>query len=164
MVLPQPYDPIGLGLIRTEFGGADPSSMSEYYRGGSYVTENSPNNPNIPTSGEISLSDFYGAFKAILVNFEVTRDADNTNYFYLNASGLPTISITIGGNYVETQSYYISPNTIYTVTANVNDIILEDGTMKLEDYDDGDYNDLTVTPLSGSFYQDNGFFYILSIY
>jgi len=48
--------------IQTEFGGpASPIQLSSYYRGGAYVT---PNNTSVPTSGQISLSNFYGAFKA----------------------------------------------------------------------------------------------------
>lgn len=45
--------------IQNEFGGSSPISLSEYYRGGSYVPNVSVNN-NIPTSGAISLSNFYG--------------------------------------------------------------------------------------------------------
>lgn len=40
-----------------EFSGDTPHSLSEYYRNGSYVTSN---NTDVPTSGEISFSDFYG--------------------------------------------------------------------------------------------------------
>jgi hypothetical protein len=46
--------------IRAEFGGATPLSLSNYYRGGSRVP-NYPINNNIPTSGTIKFSDFYGA-------------------------------------------------------------------------------------------------------
>lgn len=52
--------PISLAQIRTEFGG--PYSMAYYYRGGGYTTGN---NINVPTSGKISLSQFYGAVKAV---------------------------------------------------------------------------------------------------
>ena len=43
--------------IQTEFGGASPIGLSEYYRGGAYTTTN---NTNVPTSGAISISNFYG--------------------------------------------------------------------------------------------------------
>jgi len=46
-----PFDgngtPIALSEIQTTFGGANPISMSEYYRGGAYVTDN---NVNVPTN------------------------------------------------------------------------------------------------------------------
>lgn len=49
---------IKLSEIATEFGGSEPHEMSEYYRDGSYVGSN---NSSVPTSGEISVSDFYDA-------------------------------------------------------------------------------------------------------
>jgi hypothetical protein len=49
--------PISLANIQTEFGGSNPISISEYYRNGTYVTYN---NSSVPTSGIISLSQFYG--------------------------------------------------------------------------------------------------------
>lgn len=48
---------IDLTDIQTEFGGTNPIGLSEYYRGGANTTSN---NSNVPTSGAISLSDFYG--------------------------------------------------------------------------------------------------------
>lgn len=47
---------ISLSDIQTEFGGSNPISISEYYRDAGYVYD-----PDIQTSGTISLSDFYGA-------------------------------------------------------------------------------------------------------
>lgn len=49
---------ISLSDIQTEFGGTNPISMSEYYRGGSFVTDN---NTGVPTSGAIDMGDFYGS-------------------------------------------------------------------------------------------------------
>ena len=46
--------------IVAEFGGSGQHGLTEYYRGGSFVT-NSSLNTSIPTSGQISLTDFYGA-------------------------------------------------------------------------------------------------------
>lgn len=40
-----------------EFGGSAPHGLSEYYRNGGLVT---PQNTTVPTSGTISISDFYG--------------------------------------------------------------------------------------------------------
>ena len=51
---------LSLAQIQTEFGGSNPISLSEYYRGGPYVTTN---NTGVPTSGSISISNFYGAVK-----------------------------------------------------------------------------------------------------
>ena len=56
---------IDFGDLQTFWGGSNPISLSEYYRGGSYVPSLSDtgDNDNIPTSGEISISDFYGMYK-----------------------------------------------------------------------------------------------------
>jgi len=50
---------ITLAQIQTEFGGSNPIGINEYYRGGGLVP-NTTANINIPTSGTISLSNFYG--------------------------------------------------------------------------------------------------------
>ena len=49
---------ITLAQIQAELGGSNPISLSEYYRNGSFVTSN---NTSVPTSGAISMSNFYGA-------------------------------------------------------------------------------------------------------
>ncbi len=49
--------------IVDEFGGTAPHAMSEYYRNGGEV---GGGNTNVPTSGEIKMSDFYGAQDAIV--------------------------------------------------------------------------------------------------
>lgn len=51
---------ISISDIATEFGGTAPHSLSEYYRGGGLVPDTGTNS-GVPTSGAISLSDFYGA-------------------------------------------------------------------------------------------------------
>jgi len=51
---------ISIQDLKTEFGDTGSSSLSEFYRGGSLVP-NTGTNAAVPTSGEISLTDFYGA-------------------------------------------------------------------------------------------------------
>lgn len=55
--------------IRSEFGGATPASLGSYYRGGSLVPNGPAENNNIPTSGAISLSSFYGASNVFNATF-----------------------------------------------------------------------------------------------
>jgi len=57
---------ITLAQIQAEFGGANPISLSEYYKGGAYVSV-SDTAPNVPSSGTISMSHFLGAAKAAVV-------------------------------------------------------------------------------------------------
>lgn len=56
--------------IVNEFGGSSPHSLGEYYRGGGLVPD-VPLNNNVPTSGAISLDDFYGAANATLVTYQI---------------------------------------------------------------------------------------------
>lgn len=46
------------GDIVAEFGGSAPHALSEYYRNGGLVTAG---NTNVPTSGALAFSDFYGS-------------------------------------------------------------------------------------------------------
>lgn len=71
---------ISIANIATEFGGSQPHSLNEYYRGGSFVTDN---NTNVPTSGQISLSNFYGAAKqsSVVVSSSTTNLNVHTGLF-----------------------------------------------------------------------------------
>ena len=52
---------ISLSQIQTEFGGANPIAMSEYYAGGANVPGGTSGvNGAVPASGTISVSMFYG--------------------------------------------------------------------------------------------------------
>ena len=55
--------PISITDLVTEFGGSAPHSLTEYYRGGSLVPSGPAANNSIPTSGAISLTNFFGAVK-----------------------------------------------------------------------------------------------------
>jgi len=60
---------ISLSNLQTEFSGVNPISLSEYYRGGSYVELSAPT-VGIPASGLVSLSNYYG--KADVPPFSAT--------------------------------------------------------------------------------------------
>ena len=49
---------LAFSSIQSQFGGSNPISLSEYYRNGSFVPQNQFN-MNVPTSGQISVSQFY---------------------------------------------------------------------------------------------------------
>lgn len=78
--------PLSLSQIQTEFGGSNPVSLSEYYRGGGLVTTN---NTGVPTSGTISISNFYGTVR----QFAFTN---STNYS--TPQDLRTLAINAGWN------------------------------------------------------------------
>ena len=77
---------ITLAQIQTEFGGSNPVRLSEYYRGGAYVT---PNNTNVPTGGAITLSNFYGAVKQFAFTIGTT---------YSSTQDLRTLALAAGWN------------------------------------------------------------------
>ena len=86
---------ISLSQIRDEFGGSTQTSLSQYYRGGLLVPNNTFNN-TIPTTGTISLSQFYGT--AAYVGFSTfsesnvgtTFDSFISAGFSINAFGTVT--------------------------------------------------------------------------
>ena len=93
MPIPGPGVAISINTIVGEFGGTAPHSLSEYYRGGGLVP-NTPTNSAIPTSGDISLGNFYGAQNRASVNLTLT--APTLNYdVYNNAAPSP---LYVAGN------------------------------------------------------------------
>ena len=101
-----------LSQIQTEFGGSNPISMSEYYRGGPYVTTN---NTGVPTSGVISIGNFYGAVK----QFAFTN---TTNYS--SPQNLRSLALAAGWNGSDallfTNNAIISSNTTGTPALTIN--------------------------------------------
>ena len=162
MVLPS-SGPISLGQIQTEFGGSNPISISEYYNGGPYITHTvNALAPNVPSSGPIKFSDFYGAAKLFDVTFSMTRNADNQNYFYFS-SALGTVTATLGSNGTGTITLKFVKNVSYQITANVSNIRLSGNTIELEDAGDADYNDLRATPSQGTISKvGDNFYYLLT--
>ena len=71
---------ISMTDIVDEFGGTVPHSLSEYYRNGGAVPGN---NTSVPTSGTISMSNFYNAVNEI----QIVISGNTTNYQVSNAFG-----------------------------------------------------------------------------
>lgn len=102
-----------LSDIQTEFGGSNPIGLSEYYAGGLYVPSGtSGTNGAVPTSGIISISDFYGTQAGTTIT--VTEGTDSI----LNAAG--TANSTIHGhyhrNFLPNSTNTAFVNNAYTVT------------------------------------------------
>jgi len=95
MALPS-SGPLSLTDIQTEFGGAGPLSLNMYYKGGAYVLA-TDYAPNVPASGQISISDFYGARKGIQTTLTVTNAGDNIFVLPLTVIGNITINSMTGG-------------------------------------------------------------------
>ena len=93
---------VSLTTIQTEYGGSSPISLSEYYRGGVYVPSSSTTT-TIPTSGAISVSNFYGTSNT--QEFTISTNQTNLNLrTYVNGlgyNGLANVVVTINaGVYV----------------------------------------------------------------
>lgn len=70
MALPCPGpSQISIADIQTEFGGSNPIAINEYYRNGLYVPSSST---NVPTSGQISFSDFFCTSSELTLIISVT--------------------------------------------------------------------------------------------
>jgi len=92
----QTSGPISLSDIQAEFGGSA-DGLDSYYRGGPYVLT-TDYAPNVPTSGPISLSDFYGAKRTSLTTVAFANPGNN--YLILPATftgNLQVVSMTGGG-------------------------------------------------------------------
>ena len=121
--------PLSLTDIQAEFGGTDTISLSEYYKGGPYVHTYSLA-PNVPTSGPIAISDFYGAAQYIpTVRTVILTDGQT---FTVPASLITPLTLTLisapggtGGTDVP-PGYPGYPGHVITgnVTANSGDVFL----------------------------------------
>lgn len=73
---------ISLSEIQTEFGGSNPISISEYYAGGANVPSGTTGDGGaIPTSGEISIGDFYGASNRVAIILTISANTNGYNIF-----------------------------------------------------------------------------------
>jgi hypothetical protein len=94
--------------VQAEFGGATPASFNEYYAGGAYVPAGTAGvNGAIPSSGAISLWNFYGSQ---LASYFMT-DSQNGNQ-YLNYASITRSSTAI---YVSDEYQFI---TKYDISGN----------------------------------------------
>ena len=86
---------ISINNLASEFGGSSPHALSEYYRNGGLV---SSGNTNVPTSGALSLSDFYGATAT------TTRDI-RVQMSYSAGHGYSAFGVTSANSTATPQSY-----------------------------------------------------------
>lgn len=86
---------ISINSLVGEFGGSSPHALSEYYRNGGLV---SSGNTNVPTSGALSLSDFYGSTAT------TTRDI-RVQMSYSAGHGYSAFGVTSANSTATPQSY-----------------------------------------------------------
>ena len=76
---------LSLSAIQTEYGGSNPISLSEYYRGGSLVPTSS-STAGIASSGAITMSSFYGTANRVPITLTISSNTTNYN-IYNNRGG-----------------------------------------------------------------------------
>jgi len=88
--------PLALTDIQTEFGGANPIGMNEYYAGGGLVPPGTSGTYGaVPSSGALSVQNFYGTSNYIPVYVE---ELFSTFLYTGNNAGFPGQTITNGIN------------------------------------------------------------------
>ena len=81
-----------------EFSDSTPHSLSEFYKGGGKVPD-AAGNGNVPTSGAISMGDFYGAVNRVAISLTVSSNTNNYNIFSNKGgsyvAGVSDITLTV---------------------------------------------------------------------
>ena len=94
---------ISLSQVQTEFGGANPISMSEYYAGGANVPGSTSGvNGAVPASGTISMSKFFGTSD---VAFSPDGGTSAGTAEFLYDFGMLNASVTITCNQAATWTW-----------------------------------------------------------
>ena len=113
---------ISFDNLQTEFGNTNPIPISDYYRGANLVPNISVNN-SVPTSGQISLSNFYNATNAdyIPTAFDINDVYGNSNSNQITITGINT-PITL--NFETSNAYAIGSDPDPLFTGDEQDISL----------------------------------------
>lgn len=77
---------ISIQDIVNEFGGTAPHALNEYYKGGALVPISNAN-VNVPTSGAISLENFYGASRNIIISYSMYGGGGGGGNGFADGSG-----------------------------------------------------------------------------
>lgn len=117
---------ITMAQIQAEFGGTNPISLSEYYKGGPYVSA-SDAAPNVPTSGAISVGNFYGAAKNVVGQVAYTTPG---TYSWVCPAGVFSVCVLCvssggiskgsGGSLAYGNNIPVVPGQSYTVRVGLN--------------------------------------------
>ena len=92
---------ISINSLVGEFGGSTPHALNEYYRNAGLVTSG---NTNVPTSGALSLSDFYGATATTTRDIRVQMSHTGSSY---SGFGVTSISDRTPQSYSGTGSFTV---------------------------------------------------------
>lgn len=122
-----PTTNVGFSSLQTEFGGSNPIGLSEYYRGGTYVRNNTtaPNGP-IPTAGQISVGVFRGATQGVVGASTYTVTCNTTSVAF---RGSLTLTVTTNTNVSQATVVRINfTSTIAGIPSSFTEITVNSGT------------------------------------
>ena len=158
---------ITMDQIRNEFGASGSPDMAEYYRGGTNATRvhssGSGHNTNIPTSGTISMSQFYGAHRGWHLVCGQYNQSFGSYYGYSN-SNVSTQNVNFGSinptNYrgASVRGIYRNTFNIKGSTSYTQSIVLS-GTLPrnwFNRYTDGSF---TLYTSNANWFRGNGYTY-----
>ena len=111
MTTPISPNPISLNDVQTEFGGSNPIEIVEYYAGGTYVPVSVA---GIPTSGQISLNNFYNKTKTV---YQFTSATMSVNSGIIFTSVISWTATLPAGGYVTL--YIVYPNSTSSTLSNL---------------------------------------------
>lgn len=89
--------PLTLAQIQTEFGGTNPISLNEYYAGGAFVPAGTTGTHGaVPSSGTISIRNFYGTSKDTITAAQVDVYAGS---FVFGSDAIASVGYYASGQY-----------------------------------------------------------------
>ena len=156
---------LSINDIVGEFGGSAPHSLSEYYRGGSFVS-NSATNSNVPTSGQIKITDFYGAadnlYAGTVTNGYANLDLGQFgNFFYRGFKGgssqqglFSVISSSTFGSVDDSTVDFLSGASLRVLAESTQSAGAAAGTLNFEvagTFSNSGFSTLKLTANSGTF-------------
>jgi len=89
--------PLSFTTIQTEFGGSNPIGLNEYYAGGGLVPAGTTGTYGaVPSSGALSVQNFYGTTAEIVGQAEYTWGANSdASYTWVAPAGVTSVSVLV---------------------------------------------------------------------
>lgn len=128
--------PLSLSDIQTEFGGSNPISLSEYYAGGANVPSGTTGDSGaIPSSGTISMGQFYGASNRVAITLTISANTNGYNIFNNRGgtyvAGISDVTLVNNANIYSTSGVALDTGTGWTagdtITIDNNALIVGHG-------------------------------------
>ena len=128
--------PLSLSDIQTEFVGSNPISLSEYFAGGANVPSGTTGDSGaIPSSGTISMGQFYGASNRVAITLTISANTNGYNIFNNRGgtyvAGISDVTLVNNANIYSTSGVALDTGTGWTagdtITIDNNALIVGHG-------------------------------------